>query len=99
VAAGVILAVGFGGPAAWAPLPPAVALAGYLVVLRLQVLRRQAARFDAGVVMQPGPAALPDVGDVAPAPAAPDSPSEDVVIVPSVRRRSDPLAGVDRIAG
>lgn len=97
VLAGALLAVGFGGWATWAVLPPAVALVGYVVMLRLDAVRRSARRSRSSVAAHLGaeparPVTLPlEHTSARPAQGEP-------VIVPSVRRRG-PVSPPERMAG
>lgn len=97
VLAGALLAVGFGGWATWAVLPPTVALVGYVVLLRLDAVRRSARRsrsiVAAHTMAEPARLApLPPADTVAR--PAPDEPA----IVPSVRRRGA-VSPSERMAG
>jgi hypothetical protein len=94
--AGVMIAVGFGGWARWAVLPPALALIGYVVLLRREVVRRCAQRAQAHVDDH-APVPMPAVADVASS-AAQSAPLLDDEIVPSVARRSA-LPPAERMAG
>jgi hypothetical protein len=99
VAAGVVVMIGFDGPADWAAVPPAVVLCGYVVLLRRDARRRTSARRESLSAM---PVAIEDE-----APHVPTvEPSGGVVIeldaipiVPSVRRRDGALGDAERIAG